>query len=112
RLAFAVPDGGIDSWSLLRSMAADAEARGCKVLVRHPLVGMDRDGDRITAVRVHDAVSGEARTIGCQWVVNAAGAWAGEVGRMAGVPLTMIAGKGVMVVMGSRYVRGGVKARP
>jgi len=110
KLAFAVPDGGIDSWSLLRSMAADAEARGCRVLVRHPLVGMERDGDRITAVRVHDAVAGEDRTIGCQWVVNAAGAWAGGVGRMAGVPITMIAGKGVMVVMASRYVRGVVNA--
>ena len=110
RLAFAVPDGGIDSWGLLRSMAADAEARGCKVLVRHPLVGMERNDDRITAVRVHDAVAGEDRTIGCQWVVNAAGAWAGDVGKMAGVPLTMIAGKGVMVVMASRYVRGVINA--
>jgi glycerol-3-phosphate dehydrogenase len=110
KLAFAVPDGGIDGWALMRSMAADAEARGCRVLVRHPLVGTERSGDRITAVRVHDAVAGQDRTIGCQWVVNAAGAWAGEVGRMAGVPLTMIAGKGVMVVMASRYVRGVVNA--
>ncbi|HKQ01278.1 MAG TPA: anaerobic glycerol-3-phosphate dehydrogenase subunit A, partial [Actinomycetes bacterium] len=110
KLAFAVPDGGIDSWGLMRSMAADAEARGCKVLVRHPIVGMERTDDRITAVRVHDAVAGQDRTIGCQWVVNAAGAWSGEVGKMAGVPLTMIAGKGVMVVMASRYVRGVVNA--
>ena len=110
KLAFAVPDGGIDSWALLRSMAADAEARGCQVLVRHPMVGVERDGDRITAVRVHDRVAGEDRLIGCQWVVNAAGAWAGEVGRMAGVPIRMIAGKGVMVVMASRYVRGVVNA--
>ncbi|MFL6298590.1 MAG: anaerobic glycerol-3-phosphate dehydrogenase subunit GlpA [Actinomycetes bacterium] len=110
RLAFAVPDGGIDSWGLLRSMAADAEARGCQVLVRHPIVGVERSGDRINAVRVHDAVAGEDRTIGCQWVVNAAGAWAGGVGRMAGVPITMIAGKGVMVVMASRYVHGVVNA--
>jgi glycerol-3-phosphate dehydrogenase len=43
-------------------------------------------------------------------VVNAAGAWAGEIGRMAGVPIRMIAGKGVMVVMASRYVRGVVNA--
>src|SRR4029450_6059680 len=77
KLAFAVPDGGIDSWSLLRSMCAPAEARGCRVLVRPPLVGVERDGDRITAVRVHDAVAGEDRTIGCQWVVNAAGARGG-----------------------------------
>jgi glycerol-3-phosphate dehydrogenase len=110
RLAFAVPDGGIDSWSLLRSMAADAEARGSQVLVRHPIVGVERSGDRINAVRVHDAVAGEDRTIGCRWVVNAAGAWADEVGRLAGVPITMIAGKGVMVVMASRYVRGVVNA--
>jgi glycerol-3-phosphate dehydrogenase len=110
KLAFAVPDGGIDSWALLRSMAADARARGCQVLVRHPMVGVERDGDRITAVRVHDQVAGEDRLIGCQWVVNAAGPWAGEVGRMAGVPIRMIAGKGVMVVMASRYVRGVVNA--
>jgi glycerol-3-phosphate dehydrogenase len=110
KLAFAVPDGGIDSWALLRSMAGDAEARGCRVLVRHPMVGVERDGDRITAVRVHDQVAGEDRLIGCQWVVNAAGAWAGEIGRMAGVPIRMIAGKGVMVVMASRYVRGVVNA--
>jgi glycerol-3-phosphate dehydrogenase len=110
KLAYAVPDGGIDSWALLRSMAADAEARGSRVLVRHPVVGVERDGDRITAVRVHDQVAGEDRLIGCQWVVNAAGAWAGEIGRMAGVPIRMIAGKGVMVVMASRYVRGVVNA--
>jgi len=110
KLAFAVPDGGIDSWALLRSMAADAQARGSRVLVRHPVVGFERDGDRITAVRVHDQVAGEDRLIGCQWVVNAAGAWAGEIGRMAGVPIRMIAGKGVMVVMASRYVNGVVNA--
>ena len=37
KVAFAVPDGGIGSWSHRASMAADAEARGCKVLVRHPI---------------------------------------------------------------------------
>lgn len=108
--AYAVPDGGIDSWSLLRSMVADAEARDCLALQRHPVVGFERDGDRLTAVRVHDKVAGEDRLIGCQWVVNAAGAWAGQVGELAGVPIHMIAGKGVMVVMASRYVRGVVNA--
>jgi len=34
-------------------------------------------------------------------VVNAAGAPAGEVGRLAGVPIRMIPGKGVMVVTAS-----------
>jgi glycerol-3-phosphate dehydrogenase len=59
---------------------------------------------------VHDRVGGEDVVIGCEWVVNAAGAWAGEVGRLAGVPIRMIPGKGVMVVMAGRYVRGVVNA--
>jgi glycerol-3-phosphate dehydrogenase len=110
RLAFAVPDGGIDSWALLRAMAADAEARGCQVLTRHPVVGFERKEDRLVAVRVHDRVAGEERLIGCQWVVNAAGAWAGQIGALAGVPIRMLPGKGVMVVMAGRYVRGVVNA--
>jgi len=110
RLAFAVPDGGIDSWALLRSMAADAQAHGARVLVRHPVVGFERSDDRITAVRVHDRVADAERLIGCEWVVNAAGPWAGDIGRFAGVPIRMIPGKGVMVVMASRYVHGVVNA--
>jgi glycerol-3-phosphate dehydrogenase len=109
-VAYAVPDGGIDSWSLIRSMVADAEARGARVLPRHPVVGFEREGDRLAAVRVRDLAGGEERLIGCEWVVNAAGAWAGEVGALAGVPIEMIPGKGVMVVMASRYVRGVVNA--
>jgi len=110
RMAYAVPDAGIDSWVLLRSMAADAEAHGARVLLRHPVVGFERRGGRLEAVRVHDRVRGEDLLIGCEWVVNAAGAWAGEVGRLAGVPIRMIPGKGVMVVMASRYVQGVVNA--
>ena len=108
--AYAVPDAGIDSWALIRSMVADAEAHGARVLPRHPVVGFEREGDRLAAVRVRDQAGGGERLIGCEWVVNAAGAWAGRIGAFAGVPIEMIPGKGVMVVMASRYVRGVVNA--
>jgi glycerol-3-phosphate dehydrogenase len=110
KLAFGVPDAGIDSWALLRSMARDATEHGAEVLVRHPVIGFERRDGRLASVRVHDLVRGEDVVIGCDWVVNAAGAWAGEVGAMAGVPIHMIPGKGVMVVMALRYVRGVVNA--
>ena len=105
--AFWVPtDGSMDSWRLLWSMASGAEARGGRVLVRHPVVGFERDGDgRVSAVRVHDLVGGRGRTIGCRWVINAAGAWAGRIGAMAGAPFRMVPDMGVMVVMAGRYVR-------
>ena len=110
RLAYAVPDAGIDSWALLRSMARDATEHGARVLPRHPLIGFERRDGRLSAVRVHDLARGEDVLIGCEWVVNAAGAWAGQIGRLAGSPIRMIPGKGVMVVMALRYVRGVVNA--
>jgi glycerol-3-phosphate dehydrogenase len=110
RLAYAVPDGGIDSWALLRSMARDANEHGARVLPRHPVVGFERREGRLNAVRVHDLVRGEDVLIGCEWVLNAAGAWAGQIGRLAGAPIRMIPGKGVMVVMALRYVHGFVNA--
>ena len=105
--AFRLPtDGGMDSWKLIWSMAGGARERGAKVLTRHPLIGFERDADgRITAARVRDLAGGADELLGCQWVINAAGAWAGQVAAHAGVSLHMIAGKGAMVVMASRYVR-------
>jgi glycerol-3-phosphate dehydrogenase len=110
KLAFGVPDAGIDSWALLRSMSQDASEHGAEVLVRHPVIGFERGDGRLASVRVHDMVRGEDVVIGCDWVVNAAGAWAGQISRRAGAPIDMIPGKGVMVVMALRYVRGVVNA--
>jgi glycerol-3-phosphate dehydrogenase len=110
RIAYAVPDGGIDSWALLRSMAQDATEHGARVLMRHPVTAMERRDGHINAVRARDRVHGEDVLIGCEWVVNAAGAWAGEVGKLAGVRIHMIPGKGVMVVMALRYTHGVVNA--
>lgn len=104
---FRLPtDGGMDSWKLIWSFARGAQELGGRVLTRHPVTGFEKDPEGLlTAVRVRDLAAGEDRLIGCSWVINAAGAWAGKIGRLAGVPITMIPGKGAMVVLASRYVR-------
>ena len=60
---------------------ADALRAGARAVVR--------TGSRITAVEAGD------RTIGCDVLVNAAGAWAGQVGALAGVavPVTPVRGQ-------------------
>ena len=35
--------------------------------------------------------------IECACVVNAAGAWAGQIGRLAGVEIDIVAGKGLII---------------
>jgi glycerol-3-phosphate dehydrogenase len=55
---FAVPDGTLDGWKLIGSFVAAARSRGARVLLRHPVVGFERDGDQVRAVRVLDKASG------------------------------------------------------
>jgi sarcosine oxidase subunit beta len=74
-------DGYCDPTSLLNGYVARARERGVRFREHAPVVGVTRDGDRVTAVRT---AKGE---IACATVVNAAGAWGAEVGRLAGVDL-------------------------
>jgi glycerol-3-phosphate dehydrogenase len=106
--AFLVPDGTLDGWKMMGDFVAEATGRGCRALLRHPVVGFERDAERLNAVRVHDLHAGQDRLIACDYVLNAAGAWAGQIAGLAGSPIRMAPGKGSMVVMVGRYVRGPV----
>jgi glycerol-3-phosphate dehydrogenase len=108
--AFLVPDGTLDGWKMMEGFVAQAAEHGARVLLRHPVVGFEHAtssaSGRIQAVRVRDERSGDDKLIGCQYVLNAAGAWAGQIAGLAGSPIAMAPGKGSMVVMVGRYVRG------
>jgi glycerol-3-phosphate dehydrogenase len=107
--AFLVPDGTFDAWKMMGAFTSEAMDRGSKVLLRHPVIGFELNDDGgVNAVRVRDEVGGTEKLIGCQWVVSAAGAWAGQIAALAGNPIKMAPGKGSMVVMVGRYVRGPV----
>ncbi len=74
-------DGYCDPSSLLNGYVARARDKGVSFREEEPVVGITREGDRVTAVRTP---SGE---IACATIVNAAGAWGAEVGAFAGVDL-------------------------
>lgn len=74
-------DGYCDPSSLLNGYVARAKEKGVRFHEERPVIGITRDGDRTTAVRT---ASGD---IACATIVNAAGAWAAEVGAFAGIDL-------------------------
>ena len=78
---FCSRDGYCDPTSLLNGYVARARERGVRFREQEPVTGIARDGDRIAAVRTAKA------EIACRTIVNAAGAWAAEVGRLAGIDL-------------------------
>jgi glycerol-3-phosphate dehydrogenase len=103
--AFTVQDASLDPWKLVWSCARSAEEHGAQILLYHRVVGLEREGDKVTGVVVSNELSGEELRIRAQVVVNAAGAWAGEIAEMAGCRVAVVPGKGIMIAMNHRLVQ-------
>ena len=74
-------DGHLDPTSLLNGYVARAREKGVRFREGEAVTAIDREGGRVTAVRTSSA------TVATATVVNAAGPWAGEVGKLVGLDL-------------------------
>jgi glycerol-3-phosphate dehydrogenase len=99
---FEVPDASIDPFRLSLESMADARRLGARLMRRTRVVGFEREGRRIVAVRVRSLGGGEDVRIEAAQIVNAAGAWAREVGELAGAPIEMTFSKGTLLVTHTR----------
>jgi glycerol-3-phosphate dehydrogenase len=104
RDAYRVPDGACDSFDLIHSLCEGAAAHGGQTLTYHRLASIEVHGGNVSSAIVEDRRTGEQKRIGAAMIVNAAGPWAGEVGRIAGVPIRMSLSKGIMIAMNIRWV--------
>lgn len=77
-------DGQGDPGNIALSLARGATKRGAKIHSRTKVTGMGKKGSRITAV-FWQSEDGDQGEIACDMVVNCAGMWARDVGKMAGV---------------------------
>jgi glycerol-3-phosphate dehydrogenase len=102
--AFVVPDAAIDPWKLVWACARSAEEHGARVLTYHRVTRIVRDGDRVVGATVLNEPTGEERELRARVVVNASGAWAGQIARMAGCEVAVLPGKGIMIAMNHRLV--------
>ena len=88
--AFLPTDGYIDPASVTQAIAKGARQRGARISEQTRVTAITVDGRRATTVHAIDR-DGERVDIGCEMVVNAAGMWGMEVGRMAGVRIPAVA---------------------
>ncbi len=105
RRAFRVQDGSIDSWKMVSALLRGAEAHGATVLPYHKVVEVMRQGDRVEGAVMEDQRTGKEVRVHAGCVVNAAGAWSGQVARLAGCEVGVRPGKGVMVAINHRLAR-------
>jgi len=104
RRAFVVPDAALDPWKLVWGCARSAEEHGARILPYHRVLDLELDGQRVVGARVRSERSGEELRIHASVVVNAAGAWAGQIAQLADCKVNVRAGMGVMIAMNHRLV--------
>jgi glycerol-3-phosphate dehydrogenase len=102
--AFTVPDAALDPWKLVWGCARSVQEHGGQVLLYHRVVELERDGQRVSGAVVCNDLTGEELRIHADVVVNAAGAWAGEIAQLAGCRVAVVPGKGIMIAMNHRLV--------
>lgn len=76
---FCPRDGYADPHAIVQGFAKRARELGARLHENTEVTGIETKGGRVTAV---ETTKGRVET---QWVVNAAGPWAGVIGQMAGV---------------------------
>lgn len=81
---FTPTDGYIDPTGLTMALAAGAKSRGAKVFLHTNVTGINVKDGRVTEVITN---KGNIKT---EVVVNAAGEWGAEIGKMVGVNLPVI----------------------
>jgi glycerol-3-phosphate dehydrogenase len=102
---FTVPDGSIDAWKTVWALARGASARGARILTYHKVVDLKVEGDAVVGARVRNELTGEELEVAARFTLNASGAWAAQIVKMAGIEgVGVIPGKGIMIAMNHRLV--------
>ncbi len=101
---YRVPDAAADSWLAADLNARSAKEHGSTILSYHTTIQLLRNGDRVSGALCQDLVKDEPVTIYADIVVNAAGAWAGQIAGSVGIPMNIVPGKGIMIAASRRIL--------
>jgi glycerol-3-phosphate dehydrogenase len=101
--AIEVADGAVDGWQLVWGAANSAREYGAEILTYHQVTKIETANGQVRAVHCRDLKGDQDVQINCDFVLNCAGAWAGQIATMAGAhPVEVVAGRGIMIAMNHR----------
>lgn len=101
--AYSVPDGTFDPLRLAWSFGAAAVQHKARFLTYHQVTGFVKDGQgRMVGVEATDRSDGSMKTVPADIIVNATGAWAGQIAKISGIGVDVRPTPGVMVAVDAR----------
>jgi glycerol-3-phosphate dehydrogenase len=104
--AVLVPDGTFDPLRLALAFAGTARHNGAKFRTYHEVQGLLINGQgNVCGVKVLNRATNQILEVGADIVVNATGAWAGQITDMAGLDAPVKPTPGIMVAYDQRLVQ-------
>ncbi len=105
-MAFTVPDATFDPLRLAMAFAATARSNGAQFRTFTEMEQLIVDGQRkVKGVKVLDRASGRREELYADLVVNATGAWVGEITDQVGAHVPISPTPGIMVAYDQRLVQ-------
>jgi glycerol-3-phosphate dehydrogenase len=98
RGGFTVPDAVFHAWKMVPAIAASAMANGATIRTHTQVIGFETTDGRISGVHLR-AADGTESLVSTQSTVIAAGAWASDLGALAGLNIEVETAKGAMLVL-------------
>jgi len=102
RSAIQVPDATMDAWRLPLHFFATARANGANIHNFSEVVGIYHSKGAVAGIRIFDHHNHREYDVAGDVFINAAGPWAGKIGALAGIQLSILPGPGVMVAVNKR----------
>jgi glycerol-3-phosphate dehydrogenase len=100
--AVKVPDGAINPFKLTLENAKDAENHRAKFFLHTEVTSLRIEGNRIRGAEAKDLATGEELSMDASFFINAAGAWANQVLKLAGLHIGMALSKGSLLITNRR----------
>jgi glycerol-3-phosphate dehydrogenase len=103
--AYRTEDSSIDPFRLSHENLAYAIKCGHGFLPYSEVKGFEIGNHKIQSVQVRDILTGRKQTIEAEEIVNAAGAWVGQVASLANASIEILYSKGTLLVTHSRLAQ-------
>jgi glycerol-3-phosphate dehydrogenase len=103
--AYQTKDATIDPFGVSLSNIAQARSLEGSTLTYNRVVQLIKHSGKITSAILRNTKTGDFTEVFADYIVNAAGAWVGEVANLAGMEVKVVYSKGSLLVTASRITR-------
>lgn len=101
----------IDPFRLCILQAKDAELHGADVRTYCEVTGMIVKDGKVSGLSFFNRISGEVESVSSKTVISAAGPWAPNIAKLAGLDLELRLNKGAHVILDRRVTNVGISTR-